>query len=99
MYVRKGRYDEYIHWHHSVMRATVFPFEPRQPRYRNGAHPGSSFLPWHRAFLLQVETDLRAIDSYIAIPYLDWTADANIAGNRLRDRKGPRRNEWQTITG
>ena len=73
---REGRYDEYVHWHHAAMTPSVWPFEPRDPNYRNGMHRGPSFLPWHREFLLQVETDLRAIDSSISIPYWDWTADA-----------------------
>ncbi len=72
----EGRYDEYVHWHHAAMTPSVWPFEPRDPNYRNGMHRGPSFLPWHREFLMQVETDLRAIDSSIAIPYWDWTADA-----------------------
>ena len=38
--------------------------------------PWTLFLPWHREFLLQVEMDLRTIDSSISIPYWDWTADA-----------------------
>jgi len=73
---RQGRYDEYVHWHHAAMTPSVWPFEPRDPNYRNGMHRGPSFLPWHREFLLQMEMDLRAIDSSIAIPYWDWTADA-----------------------
>jgi len=73
---KEGRYDEYVHWHHAVMTPSVWPFEPRDAFYRNAAHRGPSFLPWHREFLLQVEADLRAIDSSIAIPYWDWTADA-----------------------
>jgi tyrosinase len=73
---KEGRYDEYVHWHHAVMTPSVWPFEPKDPFYRNAAHRGPSFLPWHREFLLQVEADLRAIDSSIAIPYWDWTADA-----------------------
>jgi tyrosinase len=73
---RQGRYDEYVHWHHAAMTPSVWPFEPRDPNYRNGMHRGPSFLPWHREFLLQVEMDLRAIDSSMALPYWDWTADA-----------------------
>ena len=75
---REGRYDEYVHWHHAAMTPSVWPFEPRDPNYRNGMHRGPSFLPWHREFLMQVETDLRAIDSSISIPYWDWTADATM---------------------
>jgi tyrosinase len=73
---RQGRYDEYVHMHHATMIPSVWPFEPRDPNYRTGMHRGPSFLPWHREFLLQVEMDLRTIDSSISIPYWDWTADA-----------------------
>lgn len=76
---RSGRYDEYVHWHHAVMQPTVHRDEPRDPSYRNGAHRGPSFLPWHREFLLQVEGDLRAIDTALSIPYWDWTRDAAMA--------------------
>lgn len=76
---KKGRYDEYVHWHHAVMVPTVLPDEPKDALYRNGAHRGPSFLPWHREFLLQVEADLRSIDSSISIPFWDWTEDASLA--------------------
>src|SRR5262245_6885275 len=59
---KEGRYDEYVHWHHHVMNPTVLPHEPRDSYYRNGAHRGPAFLPWHREFLMQVEDDLQRID-------------------------------------
>ncbi|MGX0890491.1 tyrosinase [Pseudomonas sp. ADAK2 TE3594] len=73
---RNGQYDEYVHWHHHVMVPSIMSWEPNDPEYRNGAHRGPSFLPWHREFLLQVENDLQAIDASITIPYWDWTQDA-----------------------
>ncbi|WP_230210902.1 tyrosinase family protein [Streptomyces kaniharaensis] len=36
------------------------------------------FLPWHRVFLDQVETELRRVHSEVTIPYWDWTADQQI---------------------
>ena len=60
---RRGRYDDYVHWHHHVMVPSVLPFEPRDANYRNGAHRGPAFLPWHREFLMQVEADLRSMTS------------------------------------
>ncbi|MGZ8410614.1 MAG: tyrosinase family protein, partial [Hyphomicrobium sp.] len=44
------------------MVPSVLPSEPRDANYRNGAHRGPSFLPWHREFLMQVEADLRSIE-------------------------------------
>ncbi|UTS90333.1 tyrosinase family protein [Rhizobium anhuiense] len=38
-----------------------------------GANP-SNFLPWHRAFLLNFERELQAIDQTVALPY--WKFDA-----------------------
>jgi tyrosinase len=73
---RSGRYDEYVHWHHHVMAPSVLPWEPNDASYRNGAHRGPAFLPWHREFLMQVEADLRSIDPLAFVPYWDWTADA-----------------------
>jgi tyrosinase len=72
----RGEYDKYVHWHHHVMVPTVLPHEPKDATYRNGAHRGPAFLPWHREFLLQLETELRSIDGSVAIPYWDWTQDA-----------------------
>lgn len=76
---KKGRYDEYVHWHHHVMVPSVLSYEPRDSNYRNGAHRGPSFLPWHREFLMQLEADLRAIDPSLSVPYWDWTSDAALS--------------------
>src|SRR5947207_8565503 len=65
---KQGRYDEYVHMHHAVMHPSVLPYEPHDGNYRNGAHRGPSFLPWHREFLLQVEADLQKIDGALSIP-------------------------------
>ncbi|MBN3862261.1 tyrosinase family protein [Pseudomonas frederiksbergensis] len=73
---RRGIYDGYIHAHHKVMIPTVKPDEPQHPDYRNGAHQGPAFLPWHRAFLLQFEAALQTVDSNVSVPYWDWSADA-----------------------
>jgi tyrosinase len=37
------------------------------------AHGAPGFLPWHRAYLLDLERDLQAIDPSVAIPY--WRFD------------------------
>ncbi|MFO2462141.1 tyrosinase family protein [Pseudomonas sp. 15FMM2] len=79
---RLGEYDKYVHWHHGVMVPTVHPDEPQDPDYRNGAHLGPAFLPWHREMLMQLETELRGINPEVALPYWDWTEDvANPAGS------------------
>jgi tyrosinase len=104
---KEGRYDEYVHWHHAVMKPTVFPFEPKDANYRNGAHRGPAFLPWHREFLMQVEADLRAIDSSISIPYWDWTADSampdpatsSIWSEDFMGGNGVEADGWRVATG
>jgi tyrosinase len=79
---KKGRYDQYVHWHHHVMVPTALPHEPRDANYRNGAHRGPAFLPWHREFLMQLEADLRQIEPTAFIPYWDWSQDAKLADPR-----------------
>jgi tyrosinase len=37
------------------------------------AHSAPGFLPWHRAYLLDLERELQAIDSSVALPY--WRFD------------------------
>lgn len=37
------------------------------------------FLPWHRAYLIAFERELRKIDSSLSVPYWDWHED----GGRL----------------
>jgi len=37
------------------------------------AHGGAGFLPWHRAYLLDLERELQAIDPNVAMPY--WRFD------------------------
>lgn len=71
-----GRWDHHVHSHHAAMSATVVPTEPAHPLYRNGAHRGPAFLPWHREFLMQLENDLQEINSSITLPYWNWTIDA-----------------------
>src|SRR5712691_187197 len=36
-------------------------------------HTNDRLLPWHRIFLLQLETSLRAIHPDVSIPFWDWT--------------------------
>ena len=104
---RRGRYDQYVHWHHHVMHATVLPWEPHDASYRNGAHRGPVFLPWHREFLMQLEADLRALDPALFVPYWDWTQDAKLAdpttapiwGDDFLGGNGLATDQWRVPTG
>jgi tyrosinase len=42
------------------------------------AHGSTGFLPWHRAFLLDLERELQAIDASVALPY--WRFDQPAPG-------------------
>jgi hypothetical protein len=77
-------------WHiygaqHSIFCATT--------SFRMQVHYGWYFLPWHRAFLLNLEQKIRVLtgDRTFALPYWDWTRDNRLpaalfgAGNPLLD--------------
>ena len=56
----------------------TLPNAPEGPEYILFAHQHSPFLPWHRYFLLQYESELRRIADGIGVkffvmPYWDWT--------------------------
>lgn len=51
-----------------------------QPIPRNSAHRGPAFLPWHRAFIRELELDLQKAmpetDPPVTLPYWDWATDS-----------------------
>lgn len=61
-----------------------------------------SFLPWHRRFLLEFETELRRVDPTVSVPYWDWTRDnspaSSIWGEDFMGGNG-RRADFQVMTG
>ncbi len=46
----------------------------------NFAHMSSSFLPWHRRYLLELENALKAINPAVDLPYWNWTANRSTTG-------------------
>jgi tyrosinase len=77
---KKGRYDWYVRTHvETMMKVAAFPYEPQDMNYRNRAHSGPVFLPWHRKLLAELEADLRKIDKSLALPYWDWSVDGDSA--------------------
>jgi tyrosinase len=101
----RGKYDRFVHWHHHAMQPAVLPSEPRDAAYRNGAHRGPAFLPWHREFLHQLETELRVIDASVSIPYWDWTQDtadpaaSPVWAEDLMGGNGVEADEWRVASG
>jgi tyrosinase len=104
---KDGHYDHFVHIHHSVMKPAIHPDEPHDSNYRNGAHRGPIFLPWHREFLMQLEAALREVDSSIALPYWDWATDsalpdpkkAPIWGDDLLGGDGVESDQWRVASG
>lgn len=52
-------------------------------------HGGNHFLPWHRAFVLDLERELQAIDPLVALPY--WRFDQPASRVLSRDFMGATR--------
>jgi tyrosinase len=71
-------YDIFIIWHFTAMM-TPTPNDGSE-RFRNAAHGGPVFLPWHRWFLLVLENHLQRVlgDSNFGLPYWDWGADGDL---------------------
>jgi hypothetical protein len=75
-----GKYDQYINEHQTAMnQAAVLPGEPNDPNFRNIAHRGPAFGPWHRELLRRFELDLQAEVPGVTLPYWDWAADSALA--------------------
>jgi tyrosinase len=76
---KSGTYDHYVQMHSdSMMQVRSFANEPQDMTYRNAAHSGPVFLPWHRKLLLEFEGELRKIDNTVTIPYWNWNADQRL---------------------
>lgn len=56
----------------------------------NPAHSYPAFLPWHRQFLREFETELQKIDPTVTIPYWDWTDPTALNVILQDDFLGPR---------
>ncbi|MGR9052518.1 MAG: tyrosinase family protein [Gammaproteobacteria bacterium] len=73
-----GLYDQFVRIHVDAMnRATVSSSETNDPNFRNAAHRGPAFLPWHREFILRFELALQDAlsDKNFGLPYWDWAQD------------------------
>lgn len=88
-----GAYDRYIIEHDAALnQATLMPGEnppPPQSFYRNVAHRGPAFGPWHRELLRRFERDLQTQVPGVTLPYWDWAADSQLADPTTAPIWGP----------
>ncbi len=63
----QSRYDDFVEVHLNAMNAMMLG------HVQNWGHLSAAFGPWHRVFLAHFESELRAIDSSVTLPYWDWT--------------------------
>jgi tyrosinase len=104
-----GDYDRFIKWHHHAMMCpTPLPGENPHWRYRNAAHRGPVFLPWHRDFINELELLIQQkINSNVTLPYWDWTEDALLPNpaespiwrEDFMGGSGTRDNDYEVSTG
>jgi tyrosinase len=88
-----GIYDQFVQIHADAMnRVTVTSSEPNDMNFRNAAHRGPAFLPWHREFILRFELELQKVlrDNSFGLPYWDWAQDQDDldAGRLSNPRQG-----------
>ncbi|MEU5162971.1 tyrosinase family protein [Streptomyces sp. NPDC020875] len=72
---RIGVYDQFVEAHR-----LRFALDMNTSVYVG--HFGASFLPWHRKYLIDFESELQKVDPTVSIPYWDWTVD-NTASSSL----------------
>ena len=66
--LRRGTYDELVSIHSGGRHRM-------HGTRRNSSVAYNRFLPWHRAYLIIFERELRKINPTLSIPYWDWNAD------------------------
>jgi len=91
----RGRYDDFVETHLNAMMAMSMGHVP------NWGHLSSAFGPWHRVLLYHFESELRAIDSSVTLPYWDWTDPAStsaVFSSGLLGGNG-RSSDGQVMTG
>ena len=66
-------YDQFIAIHRGAMSVIHWHEEHQDYHKTDAAHENSSFLPWHREYILRFEKALQSVDPTVTIPYWDWT--------------------------
>jgi tyrosinase len=69
-----GIYNQYVMLH--VDAASHASPSTVSPSYRNAAHKGPAFHPWHRYYLYKFELELQKQVPGVTLPYWNWAADA-----------------------
>lgn len=92
---RSGRYDDFVRTHNEFIMSDTDQGE------RVG-HRSPSFLPWHRKFLLEFESELQRVVPSVTLPYWDWsrdrTTDSPLWGSDFLGGNG-RSRDGQVMTG
>ncbi|GAB2906433.1 MULTISPECIES: tyrosinase family protein [Streptomyces] len=92
---QRGEYDEFVRMH-------IDHYVADGEGGLRTAHMAPSFLPWHRRFLLDLETALRRVDDSVTLPYWDWTRNRTTTSvpwtEDLLGGNG-RRSDHQVMTG
>ena len=101
--MKKGVYGELVQTHAAmVQEPDGFQHSLHRMHGRRGFPVGyQRFLPWHRAYLIVFERELRGINPALSVPYWDWNAD----GGRLEgfpdpaDSLFPEESRWRRNPG
>lgn len=76
--MRNGIYEELVQIHTEMSQEEPDGFQASW-HLMHGSMSGPlgyrRFLPWHRAYLIVFERELREINPALSIPYWDWNAD------------------------
>jgi len=84
----KSRYDAFVAVHREAFRCNHG--WQHDGGWAGAAHYSSTFLPWHREYLLKFEQMLRDVsgDHSLVLPYWDWTDPASTAAAFASDMMG-----------
>lgn len=72
-----GTYQRFANTHMQAMNTFTPPNDPST--FRNAAHRGPAFLPWHRGLVWEFEQELRKVDPTVSLPYWPFEQDASTA--------------------
>ncbi|XP_076026856.1 tyrosinase-like [Genypterus blacodes] len=94
MFANVSVYDVFVWMHYYVSRATLLGGPGNVWSAVDFAHWAPAFLPWHRAFLLHWEREIRKVsgDPSFTVPYWDWrdAQACDVCTDQLMGGRSPR---------